>query len=254
MDSACVPTDQLTGPAELIENLCPRGSGVFAEVSQFDTACYRYTGLNVGTDTLCIRACDVDGVCDTTIVIIDVRDPQDLLFPLAIDDVDSVSMNRNRSIEVLANDDTRGALVSFEVVVYPQRGRVRVEDRNLLYTPEPQFCGRDSLVYEICNASGCDRATVLLTTLCDELVIYSGFSPNFDGINETFTVLGIEQFPGNRMEVYNRGGNLVFEMDDYDNTWDGTYFDGDELPEGTYFYVFEDGRGKEYTGYVYLRR
>ncbi len=253
-DTACVATAQLSGPVELVENFCPSGAGVFASVSVIDSVCYRVKGLDIGTDTLCVRACDADGVCDTTIVIIDVRDPRELLYPLAVDDVDSVGMNQTKLIEVLANDDTRGTLVGFEVVVYPMHGRVRIEGQALRYTPEAQFCGQDSLVYEICNAAGCDRAVVRITMVCDQLVIYSGFSPNFDGVNETFEVLGVEQYPGNRMEVYNRGGNLVFAMDDYDNSWDGTYFDGDELPEGTYFYVFEDGRGREYTGYVYLRR
>jgi gliding motility-associated-like protein len=163
-------------------------------------------------------------------------------------------MNGSVLINVLANDVIRGPLVSYEIVEYPRYGNAYREGDDIRYDADPGFCGVDNFVYELCNQYGCDTALVTTLTLCDEIIIYSGFSPNFDDVNETFTVEGIEQFPGNRMEVFNRYGNLVFEMDEYDNSWDGTYFDGDELPEGTYFYVFDDGKGRTYTGYVYLKR
>ena len=254
-DSACVSVAELTGAIDLVADLCPGGADTFALLERIDTVCYRYAGLAIGVDTVCLQVCDLNGVCDTTVVLIDVRDPGELLLPIAVNDTVEVPLGERLDVPALANDDTRGELLSFEVIGYPRNGRIRFgEGGGLEYRPEPQFCGSDSLTYEICNAYGCDEALVYVTIECTDLVIYSGFSPNFDGINDAFTVRGIEQYPDNRMEVYNRGGNLVFEMDRYDNSWDGTYFDGDELPEGTYYYVFDDGRGREHTGYVYLRR
>ena len=254
-DTACVSTAELSAGVSAVENLCPDLSGRYATVSRADSSCYRVTGLAIGLDTMCVVVCDENAVCDTTVVIVDVRDPLELLFPIAVDDTVDVSQGQFSVIPVLDNDTTKGPLLSFEVIGYPRNGRVRFEEDNgLRYEPGVGYCGVDSMVYEICNAAGCDEATVRITVDCGGLTIFSGFSPNYDGINETFEVLGVEQYPGNRMEIYNRGGNLVFEMDDYDNSWRGEYFDGDELPEGTYYYIFDDGRGEEYTGYVYLRR
>lgn len=100
------------------------------------------------------------------------------------------------------------------------------------------------------------------TDPCDNaLDIPEGFSPNGDGINDVFEIPNISRFPGNRLQVFNRWGNLVFETNEYDNTWDGTStsklnFMGDLLPTGTYYYVF-DTNTEEFgvaTGYVYIQR
>ena len=65
------------------------------------------------------------------------------------------------------------------------------------------------------------------------------------------------------MRILNRWGNIVFESEDYQNDWDGTSTEGvtiggDELPVGTYFYIFilEDSEGEEeiFKGFIYLTR
>jgi gliding motility-associated-like protein len=61
-------------------------------------------------------------------------------------------------------------------------------------------------------------------------------TPNGDGFNDVWNVIGIEQYPGNRVTIYNRNGMLIYETENYNNTWGGT-FNGAELPDGTYYYV-----------------
>lgn len=78
------------------------------------------------------------------------------------------------------------------------------------------------------------------------LEIPNTFTPNGDGKNDAFVILGLQQFPMNRIEVFNRWGNRVFEMDSYDNTWDGRNLGtGAALPDGAYFYVLHPNA----TGY-----
>lgn len=60
------------------------------------------------------------------------------------------------------------------------------------------------------------------------------FSPNGDQFNETWVIPTIDFFPDNNVKVYNRWGKLVYEQDNYSN---GQAWDGQDLPEGTYFYV-----------------
>jgi hypothetical protein len=44
---------------------------------------------------------------------------------------------------------------------------------------------------------------------------------------------GVRRFPGSTLKVYNRWGSLVYENDNYDNSWNPR-----DLAEGTYYYVF----------------
>jgi len=60
-------------------------------------------------------------------------------------------------------------------------------------------------------------------------------------------------FPNAELLMFNRWGNQVFSAKNYRNDWDGTW-DGNELPDGTYFYVLDDGEGNKYSGYVQLTR
>jgi gliding motility-associated-like protein len=69
------------------------------------------------------------------------------------------------------------------------------------------------------------------------LVIYEVFSPNGDGNNETWVLEGLENYPNNRVEVFNRWGQPVFASDNYQNNWNGTTNDGNALPAGTYYYI-----------------
>jgi gliding motility-associated-like protein len=99
----------------------------------------------------------------------------------------------------------------------------------------------------------------------EQLFIPEGFSPDGNGVNDTWHISGIERYPNNKVEVYNRWEVKVYEMDSYgnDNEWDGTpnvlnniiLGDG-QVPEGTYYYVIilgEDNRNP-IKGYVYIRR
>jgi len=54
---------------------------------------------------------------------------------------------------------------------------------------------------------------------------------NGDDINEFFVVRNLEQYPGSHLIIMNRWGNIVYENDDYDNSWDA-----EGLEDGVYFY------------------
>jgi gliding motility-associated-like protein len=93
-----------------------------------------------------------------------------------------------------------------------------------------------------------------------EFNIPQGFSPNGDGVNDEFVIRGISRYPNNKLTIINRWGNVVYEKDSYDNTWNGKStqgirFGGDELPDGTYFYILDLGNGeKPYKGYIYISK
>jgi gliding motility-associated-like protein len=64
------------------------------------------------------------------------------------------------------------------------------------------------------------------------------FTPNGDGVNDTWYIQNIKNFPGNDVSVYNIYGNVVYSQSNYQNDWKGTY-KGSDLPDGTYYYILK---------------
>ena len=74
-------------------------------------------------------------------------------------------------------------------------------------------------------------------------------------MNDNFIILGIERFPDSRVQIYNRWGNRVFDREGYsnDDPFDGRW-DGNDLPDGTYFYLIDTGEGEQFSGWVQIHR
>ncbi len=93
-----------------------------------------------------------------------------------------------------------------------------------------------------------------------EVEIPQFFSPNGDGLNDIFEIRNLVIYPQNMFKVFNRFGNIVYEMKNYDNSWDGrTNTDGIQigsnvLPSATYFYILEIEGQDDKTGYLHLKR
>lgn len=71
--------------------------------------------------------------------------------------------------------------------------------------------------------------------------IANAFSPNGDGVNDTWKIKGILSHPNNKVIVFNRWGNILVQYQGYDNAsvvWDGT-FNNTLVAAGTYYYVIE---------------
>jgi gliding motility-associated-like protein len=66
------------------------------------------------------------------------------------------------------------------------------------------------------------------------IYIPNSFTPNGDGMNDTFGIAGeaIKEF---RMQIFNRWGQLIFESANANQRWDGTFM-GELVPEGAYVY------------------
>lgn len=69
------------------------------------------------------------------------------------------------------------------------------------------------------------------------------FTPNDDGVNDFFGIRYIEQYPNNNVQIFNRWGKEVFNIDGYDN--DKRVFTGKDLPDGVYFFIVNLGKGKD---------
>ncbi len=82
-----------------------------------------------------------------------------------------------------------------------------------------------------------------------------GVSPNGDGINDTWVIENIADYPEAVIRVFDRNGREVFRTDDYRNDWGGTQGNGGKLlPVGSYYYIVHPQRpsAKNVTGWFYL--
>jgi len=83
-------------------------------------------------------------------------------------------------------------------------------------------------------------------------------TPDGNGANDEFIIFCIGDLPNNNLEIYNRWGQLVFETENYDNTWTGTSQNGSPLPDGPYYYVLEytnpDGTPVQHKGSLTIVR
>jgi gliding motility-associated-like protein len=69
------------------------------------------------------------------------------------------------------------------------------------------------------------------------LILVNVFSPNGDGKNDLWVAKQTFQYEEFSMVIYNRWGQKVFESNDPFFEWDGTNLNGNEVPDGTYFYI-----------------
>jgi len=84
----------------------------------------------------------------------------------------------------------------------------------------------------------CERSDEMTIVVKKDLIVPSVFSPNGDGINDTWEILGADRYPDIQIQVYDRWGQKVFESISYNEEkfWDGTY-KGRRLSTSTYYYV-----------------
>jgi gliding motility-associated-like protein len=90
---------------------------------------------------------------------------------------------------------------------------------------------------------------------CNDAYLPNAFSPNGDGINDLLFIIGLE--PGSLLafEIYNRWGEKVFETNDVNASWDGT-FNNEILPMGVYVWniSYNSGTNLVKSGNVTLVR
>jgi len=123
------------------------------------------------------------------------------------------------------------------------------------------FAGSDFVDLLVCDLFNVCTQQTLQVEVGGDIEVFNAVSPNGDTKNEIFFIQYINTLPdaqNNRVTIYNRWGDVVFEITNYDNqarVFRGLNKNGYELSSGTYFYKIEfpSGRATK-TGYLSLRR
>ena len=115
--------------------------------------------------------------------------------------------------------------------------KIGIEDEYLLATPAAP---RQTITYFlVATKSGCTLSSpVTIKVKQKELVPVNSFTPNADGINDTWEIPFLEDFPNCSVIILNRWGHTVFETTGYNykKYWDGT-INGTPVDEGVFFFV-----------------
>jgi gliding motility-associated-like protein len=109
-----------------------------------------------------------------------------------------------------------------------------------------------------------NNPTVLPITGCN-IEVYNGMTPNGDSTNDFFYIKGIECYPNNTVQIFNRWGVLVYEEQGYNNAdkafigygiGRNSNYKNEKLPAGTYFYILKytdfNLNTHEQTKYLYI--
>jgi gliding motility-associated-like protein len=79
----------------------------------------------------------------------------------------------------------------------------------------------------------------------------NAFTPNSDGINDTWSIPLLEYYPNCTVSVFNRTGQQVFTSNGYTKNWDGKSKNQTTLPLGVYYYVIKlSGKHQAFAGSV----
>jgi gliding motility-associated-like protein len=96
----------------------------------------------------------------------------------------------------------------------------------------------------VTTANGCSASAEIAITVLKTPVVPNTFTPNNDGINDTWNIKYLDAYPTAIVEVFNRNGSKVFSSNNYTVPWNGKY-NGAILPFGVYYYIIDTKSGRK---------
>ncbi len=168
--------------------------------------------------------------------------------------VDIPKIDTGKDLDILLAGEKRiDAKVIGENVTYKWTPAIGLSDDSIL---DPIASPSESTKYTLLVTSkdGCMAADEVYVTVHVDPMIPNVFSPNADGINDTWSVKYLETFVRATIRIFNRAGQQVFFSNQYTTPWDGKY-NNVEVPVGVYYYIIEPNNGRNrYTGSITLLR
>jgi len=156
------------------------------------------------------------------------------------------------NITASVNDVYADVPITFTAVVKNATGAINYQwqingidaSNNSTIFTHNNFKDGDKVTCKISSSAPCVTPNVspaITVRVITRLTIPNTFTPNGDGINDYFNIIGIGNYPNCQVNIYTRYGSTVYQSQGYRTAWDGT-FGGKLLPVGTYFYVITDNR------------
>ena len=244
-----------------IKILAQPTSGAIATLSASLLLTIDYQAFNfAGNDQLSLEACDVAGTCTQKVINISVNNAPPVINVAPVETVVgglvSVSL-----IALISDPNNNLDLSSLSISQQPISGAkasIDVSKTLVVDYSGINFAGTDNLKIRVCDLVGaCIEQTITIQVEGD-IEVFNGISPNNDDLNAYLQLKNIAALePNNKVSIYSRWGDKVFEIANYNNAdrrFEGQGDGGKELPSGTYFYKIEFTSGrKDMTGYLTIK-
>ncbi|ESU24605.1 hypothetical protein FEDK69T_05260 [Flavobacterium enshiense DK69] len=224
-------------PTASIEIIAPLGAGYeySVDASAFQSGTV-FTGLAIGMHTVFVR--DIAAGCTS-----------------------------QSPIEIIAADipNTPELAVVSQPVCFDGKGSIKVDSplgadyeyslNGGAYQSNPVFAGLNEAIYTITVKdvlTGCISSAESIDLQDSGCEIPKGISPNNDGANDEFDLSSLNIA---KLSIFNRYGVAAYTYGaGYTKQWHGQSDAGQELPDGTYYYVIDTTNGQTRTGWVYINR
>lgn len=164
---------------------------------------------------------------------------------IIIDPKDYDSLNFSVRPAIIERDDRRVHFSGYAPkgctwYWYPGDGETRVVGNEVSYEySEYDATTSDSFLVEVkaVDEQGCEYAGSSYVYVWKDFWAPNAFSPNGDGLNDTFKFLGGEFIEKFNFIIYNRLGQVIFEGNSIEDAWDGKYANEQYCPQGVYGWV-----------------
>lgn len=187
-------------------------------------------------DTYGIRAIDNITNCSSKIIAVDVIGSS---APINIDFNSSEAFDDNQMVTVIATGN--GGDYEYQLDFGPFQ-----DSPNFTNIPAGEH------IFTVRDKNGCGSATKSIT-----LINYPKyFTPNSDGYNDAWNIIGLEKQANSIVYIYDRYGKLLKQIKPSGVGWDGTY-NGRQLPSSDYWFNVlyeENGLAKEFKSHFSLKR
>ncbi|MFB2121502.1 gliding motility-associated C-terminal domain-containing protein, partial [Parapedobacter sp. 2B3] len=223
----------------------------------------------VGNSTITYTVKDENGlVSNAATITVTVEGVAAEIAPTAANDQATTRYGQPVAITALANDQPGSSPIvpstvrlideagnRATTITIPGEGRYTVDAQGVVtFEPANGFTGNSTVRYEVADENGLvsNTATITVAVEARPFKIPNVFTPNGDGRNDVFEIVGIEGFDRVEITVVNRWGNEVYRNNNYQNNWGGQ-----GLNEGTYYYVIithDGGRQERYSGWVLIKK
>ncbi|MGE0588316.1 MAG: gliding motility-associated C-terminal domain-containing protein [Cyclobacteriaceae bacterium] len=262
-----VITPSTVGVGDMITvTIIANGTKGNATVETNNTISYTPNAGTVGADSYQYRICNQCNLCSDATVSVDIVNEAPQFVQPTTPPTVVAGQSLSISIAALLNDVNNNLdLSSFtnftsafnaSFTYDPVPGNLTID-----YSTATINGLVDDVGFTICDQLNACTNVSLQIEIDGEIVAYNGVSPNGDGLNDFFEIRNIQFLgPQNNVTIFNRWGDKVFEIEDYDNDnpdrrFNGVSDNGKDLPSGIYFYRIEFVSGRSsLEGYLTLKR
>ncbi|MEE1946807.1 gliding motility-associated C-terminal domain-containing protein [Pedobacter sp. KR3-3] len=159
-----------------------------------------------------------------------------------------VDLGKTINLGVSANLSSN---IPYTFVWSPQTGL----DQSDVLSPNASPTETTTYTLQVNYGDACIKTISVTVRVVKEIQIPNAFSPNLDGVNDTWEIKNLDSHLGSKLTVYNRNGTMVYQAFNYAGGWDGKH-KNKPLPVGVYYYAIalNDKKSTIYTGSVTIIR